>query len=87
VVQSLVGAPKRSVLGLIFFNIFISDFDEGIYHTFSKSVDDTKLGGVADIPEKYASFHQDLDRLESLVERKLVRSHKGKCSILHLGMN
>jgi len=31
----------------------------------SKFADDTKLGGMADIPEDYATIQQGLDKLES----------------------
>ena len=56
-------APQpRATMGLVLFNIFISNLGEGIESTLSEFSDDTKLGGLADIPEGCATIQHSLDR-------------------------
>ena len=63
-------------MGLVLFNILISDIDSGIKCTLSKSVDDTKICGVVDILEGWVTIHTDLDKLEKGAQVKLMRFNK-----------
>jgi len=76
------GVPQGSVLGPILFNFFSNDLREELERTFSKFADDTKLGGVADALDSCARPGQ-----ESWAERNLMKFHKDKCRVLHLGRN
>ncbi|PKU46652.1 rna-directed dna polymerase from mobile element jockey-like [Limosa lapponica baueri] len=56
-------------------------------HTLSKFADDTKPGGVAEMPEGHAAIQRDHIRLEKWSDRNILKFNKGKCKALHLERN
>lgn len=61
-------------MGLISVNVFINDLDDRADYMPGKFTGVKKtVGGVSDIPDSYAAIQRDLNRLEKLSDKKLIR--------------
>ena len=67
-VDDLYKAPNSTsvkiALGLVLFNIFINDLDEGVQGMLVRFLDDTKLGAIINTLEDRNKIQNDLDTLE-----------------------
>ena len=59
----VIGVPQGSILGPLFFLIFINDINKGIVNKLLKFADDTKLVGTASSKCEINNLHSDLKKL------------------------
>ncbi|CAM4695718.1 unnamed protein product [Lepidochelys kempii] len=81
------GVPQGLVLGPILFNPFITDLGTKSGSVLIKFVDDTKLGGIANLERDRDIIQEDLDDLVNWSNSNRMKFNSEKCKVMHLGIN
>ncbi|CAM5108276.1 unnamed protein product [Natator depressus] len=81
------GVPQGSVLGPILFNLFITDLGTKSGSVLIKFVDDTKLGGIANLKKDRDIIQEDLDDLVNWSNSNRMKFNSETCKAMHLGIN
>jgi len=71
-------------IGLVLFNLSVSDMDTEIECTLSKSADNTKVSGMVDVLERSDVIQKKFERLQKWVCANLLKFSKSKCKVLHM---
>jgi len=77
------GVPQGSVLGPVFFNIFVGNADSDIACILNKFANETKVCGVLDTQDGRDAIQRDLGRLEMCAHVNLISFNKAKCQVPH----
>ena len=86
-VEVISGVPQGSVLGPLFFLIFINDIDEDLINLILKFADDTKLFGKVGNVAQLESMHRDLELLNKWSKTWGLEFNVDKCKVIHFGRN
>jgi len=80
----LSGVPQGSVLGALFFLVYINDLDTGLINELLKFADDTKVFGKVTDGSDRESIQEVLNRLVNWADRWKMEFNV-KCKLMHVG--
>ena len=81
------GVPQGSILGPIFFLIYINDIDIGIMSSILKFADDTKMYGRVGMSKSIDTLRKDLEALNVWSEKWQLSFSVDECKVMHFGKN
>ena len=77
--------PQGSVLGPVFFLVYINDIDEGVTGIISKFADDTKIANNVASNEQTKEMQNNLDKLSEWGQTWQMSFNENKCKVMHIG--
>ena len=81
----LSGVPQGSVLGPLYFIIFINDLPDIVHNFIALFADDAKLFSAIQNVEDRRHLHHDLVQLHEWASRWQLKFNAKKCKVMHLG--
>ena len=80
------GVPQGSLLGPLFFIVFINDLPGVISEdsTIALYADDSKLYRIINTPEDLSSFQDDLDKISDWCKGNKMKINTRKCKIMRI---
>jgi hypothetical protein len=83
----LSDVPQGSVLGPLFFIIYINDLPEVVHNHIALFADDAKLFAPVMDDQDQHSMQRDLTELINWSNHWLINFNENKCKVMHLGSN
>ena len=83
--EVLSGVPQGSVLGPLYFVLFINDMPEVVHNYIALFADDAKLFSRIETEEDYSDMQQDLVLLQEWAQKWQLNFNATKCKVLQLG--
>ena len=80
----LNGVSEGSVLGPLFFLVFINDLPELVSHYCKLFADDTKLIGVVKNSLDQKILQEDIDKLVNWSKKCNMEFNEGKCKVMNI---
>ena len=81
------GVPQGSVLGPLYFVLFINDMPKTVENYIALFADDAKIFAAIRCPEDHKSLQNDLTQLQAWTEKWQLRFNAQKCKSIHFGRN
>ena len=79
------GIPQGSVLGPIFFIIYINDLPDNLQNQARMYADDTKLYGIVNVEAQHKSLQDDLNTVTGWANLWQLQFNISKCKVMHYG--
>ncbi len=84
-VDVISGVPQGSVLGPLYFVLFINDMPQVVDNYIALFADDAKLFSVVGNDEDQKKLQEDIDKLQEWSNEWQLRFNAKKCKVMHLG--